>query len=118
MRKSQVRLSLKCHYSRNTLEHAHEMPTNFMLHVCTATDKDGINKPGRGGFQGTVRLKLLNSIQLNSIFLIASEAKRRRLRKRKRANTQVILDPATTLLKLKYQFFENLPQANKTLFWT
>ena len=47
----------------------------------------------------------------------ASEAKRRRrrrLRKRKRANTQVILDPATTLLKLKYQFFENLSRSKKT----
>ena len=51
------------------------------------------------------------------VIIIASEAKRRRrrrLRKRKRANTQVILYPATTLLRLKYQFFENLPQRKKT----
>ena len=52
------------------------------------------------------------------ITLIASKAKRRRRRRlleRKRANYQVTWDPATTLLKLKYRFFENLPQSKKNL---
>ena len=49
--------------------------------------------------------------------VIASEAKKWRIRRffeRKRANAQVILGPATTLLKLKYRFFENLPRSKKT----